>query len=118
VSEEASARPSAAPEPDTAASASARRKRDLTVMGIAAVVLALSTLAAKTALTDTEVTVFRAVNELPHRLHTVVWPVMQYGTFVTIPVLGAVAGSLVNLLILPRSSAPSPRSAHRRSRPA
>jgi membrane-associated phospholipid phosphatase len=91
VSERASARPPAASEPETAASAIARRKRDLTVMGIATVVLALSTVAAKAALTDTEVAVFRAINELPRRLHTVVWPVMQYGTFITIPVLAAVA---------------------------
>ncbi|MGZ5301798.1 MAG: phosphatase PAP2 family protein [Actinomycetota bacterium] len=91
MSEEASARPPAPSELDTAASAIARRKRDLSVMGIAAAVLALSTVAAKTALTDTEVTVFRAINDLPQQLHTVVWPVMQYGTFITIPVLAAVA---------------------------
>ena len=95
MSEEASARPQAPSELDTVASPIARRKRDLTVMGIAAVVLALSTLAAKTALTDTEVAVFRAINDLPQRLHTVVWPVMQYGTFITIPVLAAIAPAVL-----------------------
>ena len=91
MSEEASARPPAASEMDTGATAIAGRKRDLTVLAVAAVVLALSTLAAKATLSDAEVAVFRAINGLPQRLHSVVWPVMQYGTFITIPALAAVA---------------------------
>ena len=91
MSEEASARPPAASEMDAGASAIAGRKRDLTVLAVAALVLALSTLAAKAALSDAEVALFRAINGLPHRLHSVVWPVMQYGTFITIPALAAVA---------------------------
>ena len=91
MSEEASARPRSAPERDTEASAIARRKWDLIVLGIATAVLALSTLAAEAALSDAEVTVFRAINDLPQGLYTAVWPVMQYGTFITIPALAVVA---------------------------
>ncbi len=46
---------------------------------------------AMTDLSDLEVGVFRAVNGLPEELHTYVWPVMQYGTFITIPLLAALA---------------------------
>ena len=69
----------------------AGRRRDLVVLGLAVGVLALASLAAMTELTSTEVGTFRAVNELPDGLRVAVWPFMQYGTFVTIPVLAAVA---------------------------
>ena len=42
-------------------------------------------------LTDIEVAVFRGVNDLPQSLHPVIWPLMQYGTFVTIPILALIA---------------------------
>jgi membrane-associated phospholipid phosphatase len=90
LSEESSARPRSASELDTAA-AIARRKWDLIVLGVATVVLSLSALAATASLTDAEVNVFRAINDLPQGLRTVVWPVMQYGTFITIPALALVA---------------------------
>ncbi len=38
-----------------------------------------------------EVTVFRWVNDLPDWLYYVLWPFMQYGVFVTIPIAAAVA---------------------------
>lgn len=63
-------------------------------LGVSAAVLALSTMAASASLTDIEVEVFRAANELPQALYTVVWPVMQYGTFITIPVLAVIALAL------------------------
>jgi undecaprenyl-diphosphatase len=47
--------------------------------------------AARAELTSLEVEIFRAVNELPQGLHTVVWPFMQYGTFITIPALAVIA---------------------------
>jgi membrane-associated phospholipid phosphatase len=91
VNENAAARPRSASELDPAASVVAGRRRDLIVLGVAAVVLALSTLAAMAALSDAEVGVFRSVNDLPRGLYTAVWPVMQYGTFITIPILAVVA---------------------------
>jgi membrane-associated phospholipid phosphatase len=71
--------------------AAASRRRDLVVLGVAVGVLALASLAAMAELTSAEVGTFRAVNELPDGLRVAVWPFMQYGTFVTIPVLAAVA---------------------------
>jgi undecaprenyl-diphosphatase len=91
VSEDASARPQSASELETAASVTARRSWNLIVFGVATVVLALSSVIAKAALFDAEVAVFRAINDLPQGLHSVVWPVMQYGTFITIPALAVVA---------------------------
>lgn len=64
---------------------------ELVVLGVSAVVLVLATLAASAELTALEVRIFRAVNELPDSLKTFVWPFMQYGTFVTIPVLALIA---------------------------
>jgi undecaprenyl-diphosphatase len=61
------------------------------VLAVAIAVLALCSLIARAELLDAEVAVFRAINDLPQGLHTVVWPVMQYGTFITIPVLAVVA---------------------------
>ncbi|MGH2539487.1 MAG: phosphatase PAP2 family protein [Actinomycetota bacterium] len=67
------------------------RRAWLVVLGLATVVLVITTIAAMAAPTDAEVELFRAVNELPESLNTVIWPVMQYGTFITIPVLAAIA---------------------------
>lgn len=38
-----------------------------------------------------EVAIFEAINSLPDALYYVIWPFMQYGVFVTIPVLVVVA---------------------------
>ncbi len=91
MSEEASPRPRSASESDAESSVTARRNWDPIVLGVAIVVLALSTLAAKAELSDAEVAVFRAINELPQGIRPVVWPVMQYGTFITIPALAVIA---------------------------
>ena len=93
MSEDASTRPrsASASASEHAAPAITGRKRDLVVLGIAAAVLLVSTLLATAALSDAEVRVFRAVNELPRGLYRAVWPVMQYGTFITIPTLAVVA---------------------------
>lgn len=61
------------------------------VLGVSAVVLVITTLAARAELTAVETEIFRAVNGLPQGLYTGVWPLMQYGTFITIPVLALVA---------------------------
>ena len=64
---------------------------NLIVLCVAIVVLATTVLVARHELAALEVRIFRAVNELPQGLHTVVWPFMQYGTFITIPALAVVA---------------------------
>jgi undecaprenyl-diphosphatase len=58
---------------------------------VATVVLVATALAARAELASLEVRIFRAVNELPQGLYTVVWPFMQYGTFITIPALAVTA---------------------------
>ena len=64
----------------------AGRRESLIVIGVSAVVLAAATIAASAELTSAEVTVFRSINGLPEGLYRVVWPFMQYGTFITIPI--------------------------------
>ena len=64
---------------------------NLIVLCVAIVVLATTVLVARQELAALEVRIFRAVNELPQGLRTVVWPFMQYGTFITIPALAVVA---------------------------
>jgi undecaprenyl-diphosphatase len=48
-------------------------------------------LVARAELATLEASIFRAVNDLPQGLYTVVWPFMQYGTFITIPALALIA---------------------------
>jgi undecaprenyl-diphosphatase len=67
------------------------RRRHLVVLVVASVVLVATTLVARGGVTSLEVETFRAVNELPQSLQTVIWPFMQYGTFITIPALAAIA---------------------------
>jgi len=67
------------------------RREDVVVLCVAVIVLIVATWAATADLTSAEVGVFRAVNELPDQLSGVLWPFMQYGTFITIPVLAVVA---------------------------
>jgi len=72
-------------------SADARRRWNLFVLAVAAAVLVATTMAARAELTPLEVAIFRVVNDLPQGIYTVVWPFMQYGTFITIPALAVVA---------------------------
>jgi len=67
------------------------RREDVVVLCVAVIVLIVATWAATADLTSAEVGIFRAVNELPDELSGVLWPFMQYGTFITIPVLAVVA---------------------------
>jgi membrane-associated phospholipid phosphatase len=59
------------------------------VIGLA-VVVATAVLAEGGAIWG-EVGLFEAINSLPDQLYVVIWPFMQYGVFITIPVLTVVA---------------------------
>lgn len=64
---------------------------NVVVLSIASIVLLAASIAARADLTALETQVFRGVNELPDALYNPIWPLMQYGTFITIPVLATVA---------------------------
>ena len=64
---------------------------NLVVLCAAVVVLLATMLVARAELATLEASIFRAINDLPQGLHTVVWPFMQYGTFITIPTLAVIA---------------------------
>jgi membrane-associated phospholipid phosphatase len=67
------------------------RRADILAAAIGVALLAVASAAAAAPLTDAEAQVFRAVNDLPDTIRPYVWPLMQYGTFITIPLLVAVA---------------------------
>ena len=69
----------------------AQARWNLLVLCAAVVVLLVTMLVARTELATLEVSIFRAVNDLPQGLYPVVWPFMQYGTFITIPALTVIA---------------------------
>jgi membrane-associated phospholipid phosphatase len=64
---------------------------NLVVLCAAVVVLLATMMVARAELATLEASIFRAINDLPQGLHTVVWPFMQYGTFITIPALAVIA---------------------------
>jgi glycosyltransferase 2 family protein len=64
---------------------------NVVVLSIASIVLLAASIAASADLTALETQVFREVNELPDALYRPIWPLMQYGTFITIPFLAVVA---------------------------
>ena len=68
-----------------------RWKVDLGVIAVSLAMLALCVALASGPLTDVEETLFRKANGLPEGLFPLIWPLMQYGTFVTIPLLSLVA---------------------------
>jgi membrane-associated phospholipid phosphatase len=67
------------------------RKSDVVggILGLA--VFAASALAASSGVVPGEAAVFRVVNGLPDSLYPGIWPFMQFGVFVTIPILIIVA---------------------------
>jgi undecaprenyl-diphosphatase len=67
------------------------RRRNVWIAAVAAIVFAVSAAAAARGVHELEVTVFRTVNDLPQFLYVAMWPLMQYGTFITIPMLAVVA---------------------------
>jgi membrane-associated phospholipid phosphatase len=90
VTEEAAQRSGPARQPsDEPALVQARR--NLVVLCAAVLVLVATMLVARAELATLEASIFRAVNDLPQGLYTVVWPFMQYGTFITIPALALIA---------------------------
>jgi membrane-associated phospholipid phosphatase len=66
-------------------------ERNVVVLSIASIVLLAASIAARADLTALETQVFRAVNDLPDAFYNPIWPLMQYGTFITIPALAVVA---------------------------
>ena len=64
---------------------------DGATIAIGGLVLVGCVLFAMADLNDLEVGLFRAVNRLPDELRAYVWPLMQYGTFITIPLLALLA---------------------------
>lgn len=72
-----------------------RRWSDVGVAFGAIVVLVVSGALARGAhVPGLEATAFRALNGLPDALYPVVWPLMQYGTFITIPIVAAIGAVL------------------------
>ena len=69
----------------------AQARWNLVVLCAAVAVLLATMLVARAELATLEASIFRAVNDLPQCLYTVVWPFMQYGTFITIPALALIA---------------------------
>jgi undecaprenyl-diphosphatase len=70
---------------------SALRRESLIVLCVSAVALVIAASAASFEPTSAEISAFRSINGLPQGLHGVVWPFMQYGTFITIPGAAIVA---------------------------
>jgi membrane-associated phospholipid phosphatase len=70
---------------------STHTRTDLIVIAVGSLVLIGCGLLARGPLTGSEISIFQAVNELPQGLYAFVWPLMQYGTFITIPVLALIA---------------------------
>jgi membrane-associated phospholipid phosphatase len=90
VTEEAAHRAGPARQP-SAEPALSQARWNLVVLCAAVVVLVATMLVARAELATLEASIFRAVNDLPQGLYTVVWPFMQYGTFITIPALAVIA---------------------------
>lgn len=69
-----------------------RRPAELLVSLVAfALLIAMSYLVGQDSLQSWEVNSFRAINNLPNWLFPIIWPFMQYGVFVTIPIAAAIA---------------------------
>ena len=68
-----------------------RAHRDVIGLLAGLAVLGVAGAIAAGGLAPGEAALFRAVNSLPDALYAVVWPFMQYGVFLTIPVLSVAA---------------------------
>ena len=90
MTEEAVHRAGPAGQP-SAEPALSQARWNLVVLCAAVVVLLATMLVARAELATLEASIFRAVNDLPQGLYTLVWPFMQYGTFITIPALAVIA---------------------------
>ena len=67
------------------------RKSDAVGLFLGLVVFAASALVASGGVAPGEAAVFRVINGLPDFLYFAIWPFMQFGVFVTIPILIVVA---------------------------
>lgn len=67
------------------------RKSDAVGVVVGLAVFAASALVASRGVAPGEAALFRLVNTLPDLLYVGIWPLMQYGVFVTIPILIVVA---------------------------
>jgi undecaprenyl-diphosphatase len=80
----------------------ARRRSDLAWFAGACVVLAGCSVAIDgNSVTAFEESAFRAANDVPGAIHPVLWPIMQFGTFISVPLvaIGALALKRVRLAI-------------------
>jgi undecaprenyl-diphosphatase len=68
-----------------------RRRADVIGLVIGLVVFVTSAAAVSQGILPGERTLLLAINSLPDRLYVVIWPFMQYGVFLTIPLLIVVA---------------------------
>jgi membrane-associated phospholipid phosphatase len=70
-----------------------RQKRRADVIGLVAALLLFAAAAAAVSqgILPGEKALFIAINSLPDRLYVVIWPFMQYGVFLTIPLLILIA---------------------------
>lgn len=71
-----------------------RRPLDLVILAAGLLMLLAGMAAARASLSDLEVRIFRWANELPDALRLLIWPFMQFGTFITIPLLTVLALAL------------------------
>jgi membrane-associated phospholipid phosphatase len=60
------------------------------VVGVIALLVSMG-ISGEETIPDWEVDVFRLVNDLPGALYPVVWPLMQFGTFISIPIATVIA---------------------------
>jgi membrane-associated phospholipid phosphatase len=68
-----------------------RRRADVIRLLVALVVFTIAAAAASSGLVAGEEALFVVVNSLPDELYAVIWPFMQYGVFLTIPLLIVIA---------------------------
>lgn len=71
--------------------ATARRPIDVLTFAVGILLLVTTMVVTSKPLSQVEVSVFRGLNDLPDALRPVIWPLMQYGTIVTVPILCLVA---------------------------
>ena len=90
------------PDPSSARTPVVRRRSDLAWFAGASLVLAGCSVAIDgNTVTAFEESVFRAANDVPSAIYPVLWPVMQFGTFISVPLvaIGALALKRVRLAI-------------------
>jgi membrane-associated phospholipid phosphatase len=78
----------------TLVTAGERRRFDAFTSALGSLALLATIVVAKQPLSQAEIGIFRPINGLPDALYPVLWPLMQYGTFITIPILTLLAIAL------------------------